>query len=216
MKKLLLIACAAILGLNGMAQNNVKFEGVVGMNIAKMDVYDSKPGFHIGVRGELALPSLVNGLYTNAGLLVSQKGAKLDLGDLGKVKLNAYYLELPIHIGYKYNLNEDFSLFGEFGPYFAFGLGGKHKVTELDFDYEGNETYNEYSYNTFDSMKRFDAGLGFRIGAEFKQKYTISLGYDFGLVNTWKGNSENAEDDGLDLTSSCKNKNFTISIGYKF
>lgn len=74
MKKLLLIACAAILGLNGMAQNNVKFEGVVGMNIAKMDVYDSKPGFHIGVRGELALPSLVNGLYTNAGLLVSQKG----------------------------------------------------------------------------------------------------------------------------------------------
>ena len=92
-----------------MAQNNVKFEGVVGMNIAKMDVYDSKPGFHIGVRGELALPSLVNGLYTNAGLLVSQKGAKLDLGDLGKVKLNAYYLELPIHIGYKYNLNEDFS-----------------------------------------------------------------------------------------------------------
>ena len=35
MKKLLLIACAAILGLNGMAQNNVKFEGVVGMNIAK-------------------------------------------------------------------------------------------------------------------------------------------------------------------------------------
>ena len=213
MKKLLLLVSVMILGLNGMAQNNVNLEGIVGMNVSKMDFYDSKVGFHIGVRGELALPSLVDGLYTNAGLLVSQKGAKLDMGDLGSDKLTAYYLEVPIHVGYKYSFNETFSLFGEFGPYFAFGLGGKEKVKELAPFSDG---YNEYSIKTFDLIKRFDAGLGFRIGAEFKQKYTVSLGYDFGLVNILKDDSEGIEDGSLDVTSSIKNKNLTISIGYKF
>ena len=35
-------------------------------------------------------------------------------------------------------------------------------------------------------MKRFDFGLGLKAGVEFSQKYQISIGYDWGLVENIK------------------------------
>ena len=41
------------------------------------------------------------------------------------IKFNPYYLEVPVRVGYKYAVNDDFSLFGSVGPYMAVGLFGK-------------------------------------------------------------------------------------------
>ena len=73
----------------------------------------------------------------------------------------------------------------------------------------------------FDSMKRFDIGAGLKFGVEFLQKYTLSIGYDWGFMNLAK--DAGAEDEWSDedygddeLNSSLKSKNLMISIGYKF
>ena len=36
------------------------------------------------------------------GALLTLKGAKIDGGSAASIKFNPYYLEIPVHIGYKY------------------------------------------------------------------------------------------------------------------
>ena len=202
-------------------QKQIVWEGQIGFNSSKMGDMGSKPGFHIGVKGSLDLPTLFDGAYVNAGAFISLKGSKIDMGDLGNDKITAGYLDIPIHFGYAYTFNDKLAVFGEVGPYIAIGLFGKHKVTEItDVDLDTGEfKQEEMSYNTFDDLKRFDMGLGLKFGVELVQKYTFSIGYDWGFIDVYKGSNLDAEHDtagDIDLTPSAKNKNLTISLGYKF
>ena len=178
MKKILLLVVASLLSISAINAQNLSTEVVAGLNVSNWGGFNSKAGFHAGVRFELALPSLAEGVYTNAGLLFTSKGAKLDLGDLGAGKANAYYLELPIHIGYKYALSNSFAIFGDVGPYVGVGLFGKAKSTYTEYYYDEYYTETETT-NVFDEMKRFDMGVGLRVGFEFMQKYSISVSYDW-------------------------------------
>lgn len=215
MKKLFLILCVALVSVSTFAQSNLSWEGQVGMNVAKLTSgYDSKIGYHIGARAKMELPTLATGLYANAGAFLTLKGASFDMGELGNGKTNMNYLEIPVHVGYQYAINDDFSIFGEFGPYFAIGLFGKTKGEVMDFNDLGEQISNSDSYNTFDEFKRFDFGLGLRFGIELKQKYTLSIGYDFGFINGWK--EPDIDDDAIDITGNVKNRNLTIGVGYKF
>ena len=222
MKRILLLVAASIMSISAINAQNLSTEVVAGMNLSNWGGLGSKVGFHAGARFELALPSLAKGVYTNAGLLLTSKGVKLDWGDLGNSKTNAYYLELPIHIGYKYTINDSFAIFGDVGPYVGFGLFGKTKSTTIDV-YDEGYVYETETSNTFDFIKRFDVGLGLRVGVELKKKYSLSVSYDWGLLDAYKRNNEDYGDFGdsdnnysLDLTPNMKHANLMISLGYKF
>ena len=98
--------------------------------------YDPKAGFNIGVRGEYMLPSCY-GVFVNLGVGYTMKGAKLNdviVGDESRdvtVKYRPYYIEIPLHVGYRYNVLENLGVYADFGPYFAIGVNGKEKC---DFD----------------------------------------------------------------------------------
>ena len=114
MKKVLLIACMALFSVCSVSAQSETFkdlqwEAVVGMNNSDIGSLGNKIGFHLGAKAEVALPSVANGVYANAGAFISLKGCKQDYGDLGKSTTNAYYLEIPIHIGYKHYVNENLS-----------------------------------------------------------------------------------------------------------
>lgn len=211
MKKfLVLFALVAISMVSVNAQEHVRWGVVAGMNVSKYTFtgFDNKIGFHAGVKAEVGLPQLAEGAYLDFGGLLTLKGAKIDGGSLASFKFNPYYLEIPVHIGYKYAVNNDFSLFGNVGPYFGFGLFGKAKLkVNGDLSDYGYEDYGDISTseNVFgdDGLKRFDFGLGLKVGAEFSRKYQVSLSYDFGLVKVEK-----------DL--GMKNRNLMISLGYMF
>lgn len=225
MKKfLMLCVCLGVFaGLH--AQEKVKWGAVFGMNVAKFSssVMDSKVGFHLGAKAELEAPKLFKGAFVSASALLSLKGAKIDGGELLDVKYNPWYLEIPVHLGYKYKINDKFSVFGKFGPYFAFGLFGKMKGTTLDWNVDEDYDWSEIEdidlvdkkekMNIFgkDAMKRFDFGLGLHAGFEFQKKYQFSIGYDFGLTKTYKDSSED-----IDLGDSMKNRNLSISLSYLF
>ncbi|MBR6376008.1 MAG: PorT family protein [Alloprevotella sp.] len=220
MKKIFLTLLVAVASVGASAQG-VKWEGQIGMNLSKFTTLESKVGFNVGVRAKLELPKLANGVYANAGALLSFKGGKIGNDELG-VTSSANYIEIPIHAGFQYDINDKFRVFGEFGPYFAIGLFGNTEykmnldVRDLVGDdyydaaiaagYDPSEEKKDESHSTFDEISRFDFGLGFRVGAEFKKKYIVSLGYDFGLLDLNKEKS----------LITTKSRNFWIGLGYRF
>ena len=216
MKKILLLVAASIMSIGAISAQNLSTEAIAGMNLSNWGGLGSKVGFHVGARVELALPSLAEGVYTNAGLLFTTKGCKMDWGDLGKANASAYYLELPIHIGYKYAVSDSFAIFGDAGPYVGFGLFGKLKSTYTDYDFYEDVYYTETeTSDVFEDVNRFDVGVGLRVGVELNKKYSVSLSYDWGLLDSYKGDADDYEDY-IDLTPSMKHTNLMISLGYKF
>ncbi len=187
MKNLLSLLIALLLSAGTVASaKGVQYEGVLGMNISDLDAspFSSRVGFHIGVRGTYAFQRQTKGVYVNGAALLSLKGAKA-----GGITFNPFYLEIPIHLGYKHPIASNVALFGEFGPYFGIGLFGTA---------DGHDVFSDEV-----GFERFDAGLGLRVGFEFSRKFNAAIGYDFGLTDVTND-------------ASIKNSNVTISVGIKF
>ena len=200
MKKILvLFALTAIAMVSVNAQDNLKWGVMAGMNVSKYTFtgFDNRVGFHAGVKAELGLSQEASGAYMDFAALLTLKGAKIDGGSIATVKFNPYYLEIPVHVGYKYAVNENFALFGSVGPYLAVGLFGKAKLSI------GNAIGDWADIEGMDGFKRYDLGLGLKAGVEFNKKYQVALSYDFGLIDVQK-----------DL--GMKNRNLMISLGYMF
>ncbi|WP_347296755.1 porin family protein, partial [uncultured Bacteroides sp.] len=204
MKKVLLffvLVAMSVVSVN--AQDNLKWGVMAGMNVSKYTItgFDSRIGFHAGVKAELGLSQEASGAYMDFAALLTLKGAKIDGGSIASIKFNPYYLEVPVHVGYKYAVNDDFALFGNVGPYIAVGLFGKVKAKVdgniADLGELGTNSASEDIFGD-DGLKRFDFGLGLKAGVEFSKKYQLAISYDFGLV-------EVAKDLGM------KNRNLMIS-----
>lgn len=207
MKKILVLFALLMTGVMGIhAQEGLKWGAMAGMNFSKFssDGFDSKVGFHVGIKAEKDLSQIAQGVYLDMAALLSLKGAQASAGG-ASLKINPYYLEIPIHMGYKHAVAENISLFANFGPYFAVGLFGKMKETDYSIDAVGGFTniYDSASAFGSNALKRFDFGLGLKAGIEFCQKYQLSIGYDWGLID----NIENG---------SNKNRNLMLSLGYCF
>ena len=209
MKKILvLFVLTAIAMVSVNAQDNLKWGVMAGMNVSKYTFtgFDNRVGFHAGVKAELGLSQEASGAYMDFAALLTLKGAKIDGGSIATVKFNPYYLEIPVHVGYKYAVNEDFALFGSVGPYLAVGLFGKAKL-KVDGDIAdiaelGGNSMSEDIFGD-DGLKRFDFGLGLKAGVEFSKKYQVAISYDFGLVEVIK-------------EVGMKNRNLMISLGNMF
>ena len=141
MKKFLPLFLVALVATATVSAQSLRY-GITGaMNVANyaMEVEgisfnpDSRIGFRAGFRMEMDAPFIYDGFYFDAEALLSAKGAKFDSSsgeDAASVISRPYYLEIPIHIGYRYMFGQgNVGIFGSFGPYVAMGLFGTDKVT---------------------------------------------------------------------------------------
>lgn len=197
-----LVIVGMIISTNISAQLPVSFGVKAGINLSEIQKLedDMKVGFNFGLTADL---QLTDNFYLMSGLELSNKGAKgkgYYLADqpgvtFTDVKLNALYLQLPIHAGYKLEVAPTIKLVFRVGPYLAYGIGGKIKGEagnkSLDIDFFGDDT------------NRFDFGVGAAVGAEFADKITVSLGADQGFTKIFKDGDQ-------------KNRCANISVGYKF
>lgn len=205
------------------AQVSLGVKGGVNMsNFMGSDVKDTKMkiGFHAGVAADY---DFAPNMAVQSGLYFVTKGAKLSesesslLGVKTKASAvtNAMYLQVPVHFAYKMDVTPGTRLVFHAGPYVAYGIGGKTKSnTKVTGDIPENlkdkineelKKLNGKGVDTFhkdNGLKRFDAGLGLGVGAEFGQ-ILFDLGWDMGLVN-------------LQEKSNGKNMNAYLSVGYKF
>ena len=213
MKKFLICAIAlAMCAANANALENEPEEGftymgLFGMNVSKIQNsgYSAKAGAMMGARVDYVLPS-AHGTYVTAGLDWTMKGGKVSAlteeDYEATLKYALHYFEVPIRVGFRYNIIEELGIYGEVGPYFAVGVGGKHKCSIGD---------------TQRTFQRWDAGIGFRIGAEYNHHYNLMLGCDWGLADIYRNSLRNAYFDATGVSlPKVHNFNFSITLGYRF
>jgi len=213
MKKLLLVAVCALSTMAVSAQRassssssffstekaetGVRFGIRAGVNFSNISqkyedeqvssTFDSRTSFHVGVIADIPL---MESLYIQTGLYFQEKGSKSD-----GVTTNPMYLEIPVLASYRYNFSDAAQLQINFGPYLAYGIGGKFK-----YDDGEDETDNA-------GFKRFDCGLQVGAGITLAKHYYVGVSYEFGLANISHG-----DEYGL----KTKNKNLMVSVGYTF
>lgn len=196
--KTLVLAALLICGVGSTyAQNREKVRlGVeAGMTVNTIknsyDDADRKVGFDAGLRVEV---NFTDNIYLGTGLQYMMKGVKTS-GEGWESKVNTGYLQIPIHVGYRYDFNETIGIFGEFGPFLAIGVNGQKK-------YESGRQSKDYDvFGDPDEgyAKRFDMGLGLHVGCEIIQHWQVALGYDWGLIDMYKGPGDKVRNGSLRL-----------------
>jgi hypothetical protein len=239
MKKIFYFILALVLGagnaraLEYEPASGMTYMGFFGMNVSKLQNHTefgrAKVGATLGVKVDYVLPK-AHGTYLTAGLDWTMKGGKAPLYDAiynleaGTLTYDLHYLEIPVRVGFRYNMSESLGIYGEVGPYFAIGVGGKHKC-RVDADgtdarlIEEQATYaafKNYDYPK-EGFQRWDAGISFRVGAEYEQHYNLMIGCDWGLSDLYRGSYRDAaHDNGDPALPKVKNFNFSITVGYRF
>lgn len=202
MKSLCLLLLSVMLSAISAHAQTLRYGITAGLAVS--DAKDFKPftGFSAGVKGEL-LPAGedVSGICWDAALLLTQRGWKDevfydDLSSTRDIKCKIYYLELPVHVGYRQVLNDRFAAVYGIGPYVGWGLWGGYK---LDGD-------SGFDVNVFtdDEYRRFDWGAGLSVALETR-RLQIGASYDISFRRPNK----------VDLPQfNGKSKIFRLSLSY--
>lgn len=175
---------------------------------------DILSGFNAGINLEIPIGLSFS---VQPGILFSTKGAKTKevvLGQDIKSTIKISYVEIPLNFLFKPSLGTSHLLLG-FGPYIAFGVGGKATYDALGIKRNENVRFkNDVKLTDPDEVtyfKSLDAGANLLAGYEFNNKVSFQLNAQLGLTNinpTYQGVSSNK--------STAKNTGFGLSLGYRF
>jgi len=217
-----LVLCAALF-TQAQTKSPLSFglrAGVNFQNINGKDVngdkltHDLITGYHIGANVEVPI---AQDFYVQPGLLFTTKGAKADRDDSGQpadITTTLSYLEVPVNFLYKPVLGSGKLLLG-FGPYVAFGLGGKTKVEgsgiKEDYDVKYQNTVSATDPKDQSYFRKIDAGANLLFGYEFSNRLSAQLNAQLGLAKI-NPDYEYISGD----KSSWKNTGFGLSVGYRF
>ena len=226
--KLLLIALIAM--IVSAAQAQVKFGIEAGINASKFvgdndnwskpsEKGDMKIGFQIGATADYEFK---NRMMIMSGLYFTRKVGDLKLGDnyynstdkpstymkYPKVETKINYLQIPIKIGYNFNISENFSLIPSIGVYAAYGFS----AGKCDLDIKGEDSkitstqwkpLDGYNNNEIQAFRKFDWGATAGVKAIISNHYTVSADYYMGIK---KANN----------TYGLRNSTIQLSVGYRF
>lgn len=206
MKKLKLSLVIAMLAIvtAASAQMNLGIKGGVNMSNfigdKASDMYESKVGFNVG----LALDyNFAANTAIQSGLFFTTKGANFK--DTDKASISLMYLQVPIHLAYKIDVTPGTRIVMHAGPYVAYGVSGNLIIQDEKIDIFKDRTIIDLPFIGPIGTKganRFDAGLGFGVGAEFGS-FVVDLGWDAGLIPLYEDGKRN-------------NMSASLSIGYLF
>jgi hypothetical protein len=91
------------------------------------------------------------------------------------------------------------------GPYAALGINGKR-----EYETPGSDTKDNIKFGRDNDARKFDAGLNFTTGFEFRNRVTFNIGYALGLSNIASNPQQESG------TSVIRNREFLIGLGYRF
>ncbi|NDV96094.1 PorT family protein [Dysgonomonas sp. 521] len=174
------------------------------------------PGYQIGLTAEYALSETgylqTEVTFTTKGTVM--KGSQSIDGGTGKwsERFNMQYINVPLMMTYKLEIDTDFKAYFRGGLYGAYGIGGK---TTLKTEYKGVDTENtKTEKDTFgkDGLKKFDAGVRFGTGLEF-EKFSVGFDFEYGILDLSRRNSDLST---LLDDRAYRNKGASLSVGYRF
>lgn len=172
MKKFFFLTIMAICAITASAQADQGFRMGARLDLGLSNVvYEGdKTTFGWGVN-LLAEYNFTESVYLQSGLGLQDIAHKEELIE---GTLNAYFLQLPIHVGGRFGVGESAQFFIQAGPTLSYGIGG----SKIDWNFGGSSKY-------FDFANRFDIGIGGRLGVEFSN-IQISVGANYGMLEAFK------------------------------
>ena len=171
-------------------------------------------GYHAGVNVQIPI---VPQFYFQPGLMFSTKGAESNIDLFSSTILTSTYklsyIELPLNFVYKAEVGNGYFMLG-FGPYIAYGIGGKAKFNINNTSTEDNIIFaNEYSSiisSDWKYFKHLDYGGNIFFGYELNNGLSIQLNAQLGLAKI------NADNTAASSKSEFRNTGFGLSLGYNF
>jgi len=187
MKQLLLLTTLLIANLNAQSQS---FNLRIGTGLAKQldkdnnekysDQYNTKIGLMGGVTYEAPLGESA---ALELGIGIESKGFQVKSESLNiRVLSSPIYLTAPIMLKFSQPLNNGIKIYENIGIYTSYGIGGKSKVGNYDFDSKQSYPLNWGGNDTQDDYKSLDYGITFGGGVE-NNKIQYGFLYNFGLAN---------------------------------
>lgn len=168
-----------------------------------MSDVDMKVGFNVGITGryffyknlfgELSLGVATKGYKqtsnTSSGQYWDDEGANYDSET--KTDMTTYNLDIPLYVGYRFNIGNNSGLSIKVGPYITYTLAGQRKtsgyvITYPDIHSSEKEYINqEKKIGDIDDFKKFGVGIGCGLSYNYKN-YGITATYQRGLTKIYK------------------------------
>lgn len=210
MRKLVLSAAVAVLGIVGMNAQNLNTEALqlgvrAGLNMSTLNGdmpagVDTKSltGFHVGLFTEIPVAPRFS---IQPEVIYSEQGTTFESSISGvnaEADIKTQYVNVPILA--KVYVAEGFNI--QAGPQIGFLTGAEFQSSGID------------DIDIKDDMKGTDFGLLLGAGYKLPMGLTIDARYNLGLSNTLDDNSETFEDLGTD--QNWRNGVFQVGLGYQF
>jgi len=218
MKKIFAMMAMAAISLSSFAfdyepEEGLTWQGQVGMNVSNITNanMNAKLGANVGCYGQYMMPN-AHGAFVNFGANYNMKGAQKSITGTS-LRYTEHMIQLPVHLGFQYNVIPELGIFADFGPYVSMSFAGR---ATMDFD---DDLIPDVSRSLFKnkndgmiSCGLFDWGLGYRVGAEYNEHYSLTFGMDWGMIDKLKDDYRKGA--GANLPKY-KNYNFYITLGYR-
>ncbi len=186
---------------NGLANYNDQLE-YVGFT-------DTKP-FKYGFNAGLAMQAQMSeSWFWQFGFIFTTKGYKLNTQNV-EISATADYIQLPVELMYKYELNNDWRLVGSIGAFFGVGIYG---FTDFEDHYGENERPRGQHQNINKPTMNPETGASNLICFDptvHGQVFWKDRDDTFGSVGTW------AVDAGLQIALGCEYKSFQLTLSYQY
>lgn len=173
---------------------------------------DTDPIFNLNV-GAAVMYGLSPKVDLETGLYYTKKGFYAEPSPDYEVTCNLYYLEIPVMVGYKWEVSDPLKINFMAGPYVAYGVNGKTKTKLSNVVYntttnepaENNESEKTINTDSFeDGFNRFDSGVKASINFTIKKDFLLGVTYEHGFANV-----SDTKDDAF-------NRMVALSLGFNF
>ncbi|WP_373817229.1 porin family protein [Porphyromonas loveana] len=229
MKRFVLVAAALLASATmSVAQNRPTFRVDANLSVSNQDskrndfTYNTVPnvGVRLGVGAEFQLGS--KGFYLAPGLNYSMKGSitkwnrdgiNIEPSYIKEESTRLHYLQLPINIGYRFALSDDFAISFEVGPYAAYGFSGTHIQKNSLNDGYHTQVFGDIIGGP--SKTRWDVGAGLGVALHYKRTY-LQAGYEHGFIDMVRGGAYQPPLSEETLHKTIYNRSFFVGLGYRF
>ena len=196
-------------------QGGLNLANITKTNDGQTEKNNILPSFNAGILGRLELDPMFD---LESGVLLTGRGSKAETyfsnGNYTKSKFNPLYIEVPLNAVVKIPLDKGSNIFFNAGPYAAIGIGGKSKTetkvgpllstSEKTIQFSNDDPFTSQQDDAaYDKLKRFDFGLNFGGGVQFKH-LILKANNGLGLAKINSTQSDNTVND--------KNKYRTLSF----
>ena len=167
-------------------------------------------GLYMGASFDI--PIVGDNLKLTPGLYLSVLTAKANASFYGIANVQSIFTEvainLPAYLSYGIEMGHA-NLFVYGGPTFQYGLSSKYKVDStvavpLIGIIASDGVIDNYKENDYSP---FNIYLGGGLGADLNETLRVTLGFDYGMLNLYKGKEENTK---------YNRYNFKLGVGYLF